>query len=127
MGTARRAEVARTGCSKTKSDYFHHAWGGGAYYMEAWGQGALDAGNAEAAEEAFLEALAHDPGSIRAALGMEVLCTRLGRSEEAKKFAELAYRLWSKADPMDLRALRQTLQDRASRIGASAATAAGTR
>ena len=48
---------------KTKDDYYHHAWGGGAYYMEAWGIGALDAGNKDVAEEAFLEALAHDSGS----------------------------------------------------------------
>src|SRR5262245_45530905 len=72
---------------KTKDDYTHHAWGGGAYYMEVWGIGALDAGNKEAAEEAFLEALAHDAGSVRAALGMEALCSRTGRTEEAHKFA----------------------------------------
>src|SRR6185503_16806848 len=41
---------------KTKDDYYHHAWGGGAYYMEAWAVAALDTGNAEVAEEAFLEA-----------------------------------------------------------------------
>ena len=61
-----------------------HSWGGGAYYMEVWGVGALDAGNAEAAEEAFLESLAHDTGSIKGALGMEALCTRMGRITEAE-------------------------------------------
>lgn len=112
---------------KTKDDYQHHAWGGGAYYMETWGLGALDAGNAEAAEEAFLEALAHDAGSVKAALGMEALCHRLGRSEEAKKFAALAYRLWAKADPADFHALRQNLTERAARVHVNATTAAGAR
>jgi hypothetical protein len=112
---------------KTKNDYYHHSWGGGAYYMEAWGLGALDAGNAEAAEEAFLEALAHDPGSVKAAVGMETLCGRLGRAAEARKFAALADRLWAKADPNDLRALRETLAARASRIHGSAAAAVGAR
>jgi tetratricopeptide (TPR) repeat protein len=111
---------------KTKGDYFHHAWGGGAYFMEAWGVGALDAGNAAAAEEAFLEALAHDSGSVKAAVGMEVLCQRLGRSDEAAKFAALADRLWSKSDITDFRALRQDLADRATHIQ-SGTTAAGTR
>lgn len=110
---------------KTKNDYYHHAWGGGGYYMEAWGVGALEAGNAEAAEEAFLEALAHDSGSVRAAVGMEALCRRLGRAAEARDFAALADRLWSKADPADLRALRQDLAGRAEHIRISAAAAAG--
>src|SRR5262249_11924645 len=34
---------------KGKDDYFQHAWGGGAYFMEVWGIGALDAGNREVA------------------------------------------------------------------------------
>lgn len=52
---------------KTKDDYNHHSWGGGAYYMEQWGAAALDAGRAADAEEAFQEALAHDAGSVRGA------------------------------------------------------------
>ena len=111
--------------AKTKDDYHYHAWGGGAYYMEAWGVGALDAGNAEAAEEAFLESLAHDSGSVKAALGMEALCQRLGRSDEAKRFGALAYRLWAKADRADFEALRQDLAARAARINPAATTAAG--
>jgi hypothetical protein len=95
--------------------------------MEAWGVGALDAGNAEAAEEAFLEALAHDSGSVRAAVGMEVLCRRLGRTAEARNFAALADRLWAKADPADLRALRKDLAVRAEHVRVSAAAAAGVR
>jgi tetratricopeptide (TPR) repeat protein len=112
---------------KTKNEYYQHAWGGGGYFMEAWGIGALDAGNADTAEEAFLEALAHDSGSVKAAVGMEVLCSRLGRTEEAKRFAALADRLWAKADPADLRALRRDMTARAKHIKATAAAAAVTR
>jgi tetratricopeptide (TPR) repeat protein len=90
--------IART-VQRTKDDYHFHSWGNGAYYMEAWGLAALEGGKADAAEEAFLEALAHDPGSVRAALGMQVLCERQGRAEEAERFAELAQRCWRKADP----------------------------
>jgi tetratricopeptide (TPR) repeat protein len=110
---------------KTKDQYHDHAWGAGGYYMESWGIGALDAGNAEVAEEAFLEALAHDAGSARAAIGMEALCGRLGRTDEAKRFATLADRLWSKADPKDLAALRSDLIRRAENISVSATSAAG--
>jgi tetratricopeptide (TPR) repeat protein len=89
---------------RSKSDYGHHAWGNGSYYMEAWGQAALEAHKTEMAEEAFLEALAHDPGSVRAALGLQVLCARQGRTEEARRYAELARRCWRKADPHALAA-----------------------
>jgi Tfp pilus assembly protein PilF len=84
---------------KTKNDYGKHAWGHGAYYMETWGLGALRANRLDVAEEAFLEALAHDAGSVRGALGMFVLCERQNRTEEANRFAELAQRCWRKADP----------------------------
>jgi tetratricopeptide (TPR) repeat protein len=83
---------------KTKDDYGRHAWGHGAYFMEYWGLGALKANRLAAAEEAFLEALAHDAGSVRGALGMMVVCERQGRTEEANRFAELAQRCWGKAD-----------------------------
>lgn len=85
---------------KTKDDYAHHAWGHGAYYMEMWGSEALHANRPDVAEEAFLEALAHDPGSVRGALGMQVLCERQGRTEEAQRFAEVARRCWSRAEPL---------------------------
>jgi Tetratricopeptide repeat len=84
---------------RSKGDYSHHAWGNGAYYMEAWGTGALEAGKLDVAEEAFLEALAHDPGSARAALGLQALCDSQGRSEEAARYAALARRCWRHADP----------------------------
>jgi hypothetical protein len=83
---------------KSKNNYNHHAWGNGAYYMELWGIAALQTNRTEVAEEAFLEALAHDPGSVRAALGLRVLCEQQGRSEEAQRYAELARRCWGRAD-----------------------------
>jgi tetratricopeptide (TPR) repeat protein len=89
---------------KTKNDYRHHAWGNGAYYMEAWGVAALGAGKLDVAEEAFLEALAHDAGNARAALGLQVVCERLGRSEEAARYSEIAHRGWRRAAPGALEA-----------------------
>jgi tetratricopeptide (TPR) repeat protein len=95
---------------KTKNDYAQHAWGHGAYYMEYWGLGALRANRLDVAEEAFLEALAHDAGSVGGALGMQVVCERQGRAEEAKRFASLAERCWRKADPGALQAELQYLR-----------------
>lgn len=83
---------------RSKSDYGHHAWGNGAVYMESWGTAALHAGRFEVAEEAFLEALAHDPGSVRAALGLQVMCERLGRTAEADRYAQLARKSWRRAE-----------------------------
>ena len=82
---------------KTKNDYRHHAWGSGAIYMESWGLGALAAGKLDVAEEAFLEALAHDAGSARSAMGLQVLCERQGRTSEAGRYAALAKKFWGKA------------------------------
>jgi len=87
---------------RTKSDYGHHAWGNGAYHMEAWGLAALGCHKYEVAEEAFLEALAHDSGCFHAALGLQVMCEKLGRNEEATRYADLAQRCWRKASPSDL-------------------------
>ena len=89
---------------KTKSDYSHHSWGNGAYYMEAWGVGALQANKLDVAEEAFHEALAHDPGSVKAALGMQVVCERQARSEEVARYSVLARRCWARADAGHLEA-----------------------
>jgi tetratricopeptide (TPR) repeat protein len=86
---------------KTKNDFHFHSWGGGAYFMETWGTEALHGDRPDVAEEAFLEALAHDPGSVRGALGMQVLCERQGRTEEAGRFAELARKCWGRADSKD--------------------------
>jgi Tfp pilus assembly protein PilF len=103
---------------RSKDDYSHHAWGNGAYYMESWGAAALQAGLADIAEEAFLEALAHDAGSARAALGLQVLCERQGRAEEAKRYARMARQAWGRADPealqCELSTLRQEISPRAT-------------
>lgn len=83
---------------KTKNDFGHHAWGNGAYYMEVWGLAALKSGRLAVAEEAMLEALAHDPGSVRGALGMQAICAKLGRTAEAAQFGKLAQKFWKRAD-----------------------------
>jgi Tfp pilus assembly protein PilF len=104
---------------KSKTDYSHHAWGNGSYFMEAWGIEALHANRNEVAEEAFLEALAHDPGSVRAALGLQILCERLRRTQEATQYAQLARRAWSKADPQDFTAEIATLRSEGVAISAA--------
>src|SRR5262249_29993196 len=83
---------------RSKDDYGHHAWGNGAYFMEAWGMAALGSHRDKETEEGFLEALAHDPGCVRAALGMQVMCERTGRMDEATRYAELARKCWGRAD-----------------------------
>jgi tetratricopeptide (TPR) repeat protein len=97
---------------RSKNDYSHHAWGNGAYYMEIWGIAALHAGRADVAEEAFLEALAHDPGSARAALGLQILCERQGRAAEADQYARLARRSWRHADVQTFYAELDSLRGR---------------
>jgi tetratricopeptide (TPR) repeat protein len=87
---------------RSKKDYSHHSWGNGAYFMEIWGVMALQAGKPDIAEEAFLEALAHDPGSVEGALGLQILCERQGRTEETGRYAELAHRAWRKAEVRNL-------------------------
>jgi hypothetical protein len=97
-GPAPGLKLLAKAADKSRDNYQHHAWGNGAYYMEIWGAAALAAGQADIAEEALLEALAHDPGSARGALGLQVLCERLGRTEEAARYADLARRCWRRAD-----------------------------
>jgi tetratricopeptide (TPR) repeat protein len=99
QGQAAGLKLSQKTVTKTKDDFRHHAWGHGAYYMESWGIAALRVGQLDVAEEAFLEALAHDSGSARGALGMQIVCERLGRVEESAQFAELAQRCWRRADP----------------------------
>lgn len=81
-----------------KNNYEQHAWGHGAYYMETWGMAALAAGKEAAAEEAFLEAIAHDPGSFQGPLGMQILCERTGRTDDAKQFQTMAQKAWQHAE-----------------------------
>src|SRR5262249_31399738 len=96
--------------ARTKDQYKEHAWGHGAYYMETWGASALKSNRLDVAEEAFLESLAHDSGSVHGALGMSVVCERLGRTEESLRFADPAQRCWRRADAgctqIELTALR---------------------
>ena len=110
---------------KTKDDYYHHSWGGGAYHMENWGVSALEVGKWDVAEEAFLEALAHDPGSVRGSLGMQIICEKQGRTQEAERFAVLSQRLWSRADAKDFIRLRQNLAAKAAKSSSSVASAGG--
>jgi hypothetical protein len=100
----------------TKNDFFHHAWGNGAVYMEAWGVAALEGGVAADAEEAFQEALAHDAGSVRGALGLWALCDRLGRNDEAARYLKVAQRVWAKAAVKDFEAMKADMQVRATKI-----------
>jgi tetratricopeptide (TPR) repeat protein len=94
---------------KTKNDYRHHAWGNGAVLMEAWGEAALECGNASDASEAFQEALAHDSGSVRGALGMWALCDKDGRSEEAERYLKLAKKCWCRADEIDFQRIKDAM------------------
>jgi tetratricopeptide (TPR) repeat protein len=94
----------------TKDDYGKHSWGHGAYYMERWGIAAIGAGRLEVAEEAFLEAIAHDSRSVVGAVGMRVVCERQHRTEEASRFAELSTRCWPKADAGKLDHLLESLR-----------------
>jgi tetratricopeptide (TPR) repeat protein len=110
---------------KTKDDFGHHAWGGGAYYMEQWGVSALEAGLADQAEEAFQEALAHDAGSVRGALGLWALCDRLGRTDEAERYMKVAKRCWAKAAPADFDRLKADMAERALRLPTTATNSGG--
>jgi tetratricopeptide (TPR) repeat protein len=76
-----------------------HAWGGGSYMLEVWGEAALRAKRLDEAEEAFHEALAHEHGSILGALGMQVVWEQRGRQEMARHYAERAAAIWRRADP----------------------------
>jgi tetratricopeptide (TPR) repeat protein len=100
----------------TKNDFGHHAWGNGAVYMESWGVGALEAGSGHDAEEAFQEALAHDAGSVRGALGLWALCDRLGRAEEAARYLKVAQRVWSRAATRDFESLKSDMARRAAKV-----------
>jgi tetratricopeptide (TPR) repeat protein len=112
--TSAGMKLLQRAVERTRDDYTHHAWGNGAYYMEAWGTAALQAGQLDVAEEAFQEALAHDPGSVRGALGLQVLCQKQGRSEVAARYARLAQRCWARADGGRLEAERAALRSAAS-------------
>jgi hypothetical protein len=88
----------REWADKSKSDYGYHAYGGGAYLLEVWGEAALECGRLDDAEEGYLEALAHDTHSAVAAIGLKVICERQNRPDEAARYTELARRCWNDAD-----------------------------
>ncbi|CAN5261084.1 hypothetical protein BH11PLA2_BH11PLA2_11490 [soil metagenome] len=94
---------------KTKDDYAHHAWGNGGSLMESWGIGALNYSDLKDAEEAFQEALAHDSGSVRGALGLWLICDRTGRNDEAARYLKLAKKCWSRADDRDFDHLKSDM------------------
>jgi tetratricopeptide (TPR) repeat protein len=115
-------KMLRKAVDATKNDYSHHSWGNGAVTMEVWGTAALECGNAAEAEEAFQEALAHDTGSVRGALGMWALCERLGRTEEAARYLKVAQRCWGRANAADFEKLKADVTARASRVNRTTAT-----
>src|SRR5436305_14318340 len=95
--------------------------------MEVGGAAALKLNRLDVAEEAFLDALAHDTGSARGALGMQVVCERQHRDEEALRFAELAQRCWRHADPGALQRELQYLRGgQATPTGAASSASKGT-
>jgi len=83
----------------TVKDTGLHAWGGGSYVLEVWGEAALRAHRWDEAEEAFLEAMAHEHGSIIGALGLQVTAEQRGRSDLAAHYAARAAAIWKNADP----------------------------
>ena len=109
----------------TKNDYNHHAWGNGAVLMELWGTAAVECGNATEAEEAFQEALAHDAGSVRGALGLWAVCERLGRTDEADRYLKLAHRCWARADAKDFERLKAGFVAKSLKMGTSTAAVSG--
>ncbi|QEL16222.1 tetratricopeptide repeat protein [Limnoglobus roseus] len=109
-------KLLRRTLDKTKDDYAHHAWGGGAYFMEVWGTAALEAGIVSEAEEAFQEALAHDSGSVRGALGLWALCDRLGRTDEADRYLKVAQRVWAKAESRVFAEMKDDFAKRAEKL-----------
>jgi Tfp pilus assembly protein PilF len=109
----------------TIDDYRHHAWGNGAYYMEIWGEEALRAGKRDIAEEAFLEALAHDLGSVRAALGLALLKEQEGDAAVAERYFEMARRFWAKADAGEFDRLLRNLRASLNPSGGQAQSAQG--
>lgn len=76
-----------------------HAWGGGGYMLQVWGEAALRAHRLDEAEEAFLEGMAHEHGNAQSALGLQVVSEQRSRSDVAANYASRAAELWKNADP----------------------------
>lgn len=91
-------KLLKEAAAKVVKDAGAHAWGGGSYMLEVWGEAALRAGRLDEAEEAFHEALAHEHGSVLGALGMQVVWERRSNAEMSAHYAERARRAWAGAD-----------------------------
>ncbi len=91
-------KLLREAGAKAVKDSGLHAWGGGGYFLEAWGETALLARRLDEAEEAYHEALAHEHGSIVAALGMQVVWEQRQRTDMAQHYARRAAVIWKDAD-----------------------------
>lgn len=92
-------KLLREAAAKAVKDSGLHAWGGGSYVLEVWGESALRAHRWDEAEEAFLEALAHEHGSIIGALGLQVVAEQRGQADLATHYAARAAAIWKDADP----------------------------
>jgi hypothetical protein len=99
---------------RTKDDHQAHAWGNGAHHMESWGLGALRVGDRVAAREAFLEALAHDPASAIAALGLQALSEMESQPAQTARYRALAAKAWNKADGADFKRLEAWVRSKAA-------------
>jgi tetratricopeptide (TPR) repeat protein len=91
-------KMLREAAAKAVKDSGLHAWGGGSYILEVWGEAALRARRWDDAEEAFHEALAHEHGSIIGALGMQVVWEQRGRRDMAAHYSARAAAIWKEAD-----------------------------
>jgi tetratricopeptide (TPR) repeat protein len=91
-------KLLREAAAKAVKDAGLHAWGGGSYMLEVWGETAIRARRWDEAEEAFHEALAHEHGSIVGALGMQVVWEQRGRSDMSRHYAARAAAIWKDAD-----------------------------
>jgi tetratricopeptide (TPR) repeat protein len=74
--------------------------------VEGWGNVALSLGDGAAAETAYAEAFAREPGSGRASFGRAAALDLLGKSADARRARELAVKAWQRAD-RDLPQLKQ--------------------
>lgn len=91
-------DLLRKAAAKAVKDTGAHAWGGGSYMLEVWGETALRAARLDEAEEAFLEAMAHEHGCIVGALGLEVVSERRKQTDMARHYSNRAATIWKDAD-----------------------------
>ncbi|MHB2019568.1 MAG: hypothetical protein ACYCW6_21705 [Candidatus Xenobia bacterium] len=92
----------RKTAARSVNDANLHFFGGGGYFPEVYGEEALRHHRLDEAEFAFSESLAHDHGSIVAALGMQVVEEARGNKELAASYAARAADMWKHADPGSL-------------------------